>query len=205
MARMPIDVKLARMLVAAHAHGCLRDMLATARFLGIQDPRERPADQRAAADQAHAQFADPRSEFVGIVRLGNACDEAHGEFTQSQLRKLAAKHFLGFLRLREWRELHRQLRLVVRELGWEVEEERERGTGNGEQDSTAGDSEKVLRRKYVALHRALIAGLPTQVGNRLQGDKAKKAPALYDGPRGRKFQLFPGSNLAKKLQPWVLR
>src|SRR3546814_19934515 len=102
MARMPIDVKLARMLVAAHAHGCLRDMLAIASFLGIQDPRERPADQRAAAAQAHAQFAAPRSEFVGIVRLWNACDQAHGEFTQSQLSKWAAQHFLGCLLLGEW-------------------------------------------------------------------------------------------------------
>ncbi|MDQ2701445.1 MAG: ATP-dependent RNA helicase HrpA [Pseudomonadota bacterium] len=197
MARMPIDVKLARMLVAAHAHGCLRDMLAIASFLGIQDPRERPADQRAAADQAHAQFADTRSEFLGIVKLWHAYDEAHGELTQSQLRKWAQKNFLGFLRLREWRELHRQLRLVVRELGWEIEEAREQGG-----DEAA--SEKAKRREYVALHRALIAGLPTQVGNRQPSEKAKKAPALYDGPRGRKFQLFPGSSLAKKPPPWVL-
>ena len=201
MARMPIDVKLARMLVAARTHGCLRDMLAIASFLGVQDPRERPADQRAAADQAHALFADPRSEFAGIVKLWRAYDDAHGELTQSQLRKWAAKHFLGFLRLREWRELHRQLRLVVRELGWEGGEQE---AGNGEQGDEAPESEKARRREYVALHRALIAGLPTQVGNRLPGDKAKKAPAVYDGPRGRKFQLFPGSALAKKPPPWVL-
>src|SRR5678815_2843595 len=69
MARLPVDVKLARMLVAANATGCLREMLAIASFLGIQDPRERPADQRAAADNAHAQFADPKSEFVGILKL----------------------------------------------------------------------------------------------------------------------------------------
>src|SRR5690606_6532329 len=90
------------------------------------------------------------------------------------------------------------------ELGWEVGEERERRTGNGEQDGEAGASEKAQRREYMALHRALIAGLPTQVGNRQPGDKAKKAPAVYDGPRGRKFQLFPGSTLARKPPPWVL-
>src|SRR5690606_29437638 len=160
--------------------------------------------QRAAADQAHAQSADPRSEFAGIVKLWRAYDQAHEELTQSQLRKWAARHFLGFLRLREWRELHRQLRLVVRELGWEVGEERERRTGNGEQDGEAGASEKAQRREYMALHRALIAGLPTQVGNRQPGDKGKKTPAVYDGPRGRKFQLFPGSPLARKPPPWVL-
>src|SRR5690606_1832412 len=69
MAKLPVDVKLARMLVAAQRHGCLREMLVIASFLGIQDPRERPADQRAAADNAHALFADPKSEFVGIVKL----------------------------------------------------------------------------------------------------------------------------------------
>jgi ATP-dependent helicase HrpA len=203
MARMPIDVKLSRMLVAANAHGCLHDMLAIASFLGVQDPRERPADQRAAADTAHAQFADPRSEFIGILKLWQAYDAAHEELTQSQLRKWATKHFLGFLRLREWRELHRQLRLVALELGWEIgkkpEPETGSETGHGEKES-----EKAQQRAYVALHRALMSGWPTLVGNRQPGDKAKKAPAQYDGPRGRKFQLFPGSFLAKKPPPWVL-
>ena len=199
MAKLPVDVKLARMLVAAQAHGCLREMLAIAGFLAIQDPRERPADQRAAADTAHAQFADPRSEFLGILRLWKAYAAAHGESTQSQLRKWADRHFLGFLRLREWRELHRQLKLACAELGWEVGHDREPGAGNGQQEG-----EGAMRRRYVALHRALIAGLPTQVGNRQPGEKGKKGPALYDGPRGRKFQLFPGSTLARKPPPWVL-
>jgi ATP-dependent helicase HrpA len=110
MARLPVDVKLARMLVAANTHGCLREMLVIASFLGIQDPRERPADQRGAADTAHAQFADPKSEFAGILKLWDAYRDAHEDMTQSQLRKWADAHFLGFLRLREWRELHRQLR-----------------------------------------------------------------------------------------------
>src|SRR3546814_3877274 len=86
MAKLPVDVKLARMLVAAQAHGCLHEMLAIASFLGIQDPRERPADQRAAADAAHAQFRDAKSEFVGILRLWDAYRIAHEDMTQSQLR-----------------------------------------------------------------------------------------------------------------------
>ncbi len=183
MARMPVDVKLARMLVAANAHGCVREVLAIASFLGIQDPRERPADQRGAADTAHAQFADARSEFVGILKLWDAYRLAHEEMTQSQLRKWADRHFLGFLRLREWRELHRQLKLLCDELGWQHEDE---------------DKDKPIdARRFASLHRALLAGLPTQLGHR--GDKG-----FYDGPRGRKFQLFPGSALAKKPPPWVL-
>ena len=175
MARLPVDVKLARMLVAAKDTGCLREMLVIASFLGIQDPRERPADQRAAADNAHAQFADPKSEFVGILKLWDAYRAAHEELTQSKLRAWAEKHFLGFLRLREWRELHRQLKLLCDELGWKQD------------DKDA---------HYADLHRALMTGLPTQLGHR--------ADRGYDGPRGRKFQLFPGSPLAKKPPPWVL-
>src|SRR5690606_7572349 len=121
MSRLPVDVKLSRMLVAAREHGCLQEMLAIAAFLGIQDPRERPADQRAAADAAHAQFADPKSEFAGIVRLWEAYRAAHEELTQSQLRKWCERHFLGFLRMREWRELHRQLKLRGAEVGPEPE------------------------------------------------------------------------------------
>ena len=189
MAKLPVDVKLARMLVAAHAHGVLREMLVIASFLGIQDPRERPADARAAADAAHAQFADAKSEFIGILKLWAGYRTAHEELTQSQLRKWADKHFLGFLRLREWWELHRQLKLQCEEL-WP-----DRGSESGSGSLSAESEPDPL--SYAALHRALIAGLPTQLGHR--GDKG-----LYDGPRGRKFQLFPGSKLASKPPPWLL-
>ncbi|HEY0504866.1 MAG TPA: DUF3418 domain-containing protein [Lysobacter sp.] len=184
MSRLPVDVKLARMLVAANQHGVLREMLTIASFLGIQDPRERPADQRAAADNAHAQFADAKSEFVGILKLWEAYNAAHEELTQSKLRAWCEKHFLGFLRMREWRELHRQLKLMAEELAWK--ESRAALNEHGTLDASA----------YATLHKALLAGLPTQLG--MRGDKG------YDGPRGRKFQLFPGSPLAKKPPPWVL-
>jgi len=224
MARLPVDVKLARMLIAAQAHGCLREMLVIASFLGIQDPRERPADQRGAADAAHAQFADPKSEFVGILKLWEAFRVAHEDMTQSQLRKWADKQFLGFLRLREWRELHRQLKLQCDELDWgdgaagrdgrnprapgraafrpfERDAGKQRPKGRSTEPMAAADApaggEDATAVDYAKLHRALIAGLPTQLGHR--GDRG-----LYDGPRGRKFMLFPGSVLAKKPPPWVL-
>ena len=218
MARLPVDVKLARMLIAAQAHGCLREMLVIASFLGIQDPRERPADQRGAADAAHAQFADPKSEFVGILKLWEAYRVAHEDMTQSQLRKWADKQFLGFLRLREWRELHRQLKLQCDELDWgdgrgargsgragfsplERDSEKQRPKGRSTEPVAAVDApvggDDTIAVDYAKLHRALIAGLPTQLGNRSER-------GLYDGPRGRKFTLFPGSPLAKKPPPWVL-
>ena len=189
MARLPVDVKLARMLVAAQQHRCLREMLAIAALLGIQDPRERPPEAREAADNAHAKFADARSEFVGILRLWEAYRQAHEDLTQSRLRDWCERHFLGFLRMREWRELHRQLVVLCEDMGWPL--------GEDSPLLAEGATEKARQAAYVALHRALVAGLPTQVGHRTEkGD--------YLAPRQRRFHLFPGSALAKKPPPWVL-
>ena len=206
MSRLPLDVKLARMLVAAHDNASLREMTVIASFLGIQDPRERPPEAREAADNAHAKFADPKSEFIGILKLWQAYRGAHEELTQSKLRDWCERHFLGFLRMREWRELHRQLLLLCSELGWE-----ERGAGaegrekSGEKRETREDrsadadtrSSFLSPRSYVALHRALLAGLPTQIGH-----KTEKGDFL--APRQRRYHLFPGSTLAKKPPAWVL-
>ena len=176
MSRLPVDVKLARMLVAAQALGCLKEVTVLAAFLGIQDPRERPSDARGAADTAHAQFANTDSEFLGVLNLWDAYRVAHEDLTQSKLRNWCEKNFLGFLRMREWRELHRQLLLVCDELNWAIS------------DTPA---------EYAPLHRALIAGLPTQVGHRVE-------KGMYDAPRQRKFQLFPGSSLVKTPPAWLL-
>ena len=219
MARWPVDVALARMLIAAREHGVLRRMLVITAFLGIQDPRERPADRRQAADQAHAQFADPRSEFVGILKLWEAHRQAHEELTQSKLRDWCEQHFLGFLRMREWRELHRQLRLLCEELGWSLDapptpadpakspntasakgQRRKKsapptGAANPvEGENTFADPDAAT---YALLHRALLAGLPTPLGQ-------KNDKGLFEGPRGRRFQLFPGSPMSRQPPRWVL-
>ncbi|MCE7031124.1 ATP-dependent RNA helicase HrpA [Lysobacter sp. GX 14042] len=225
MARLPVDVKLGRMLVAANDKACLREMLAIASFLGIQDPRERPPEQRAAADNAHAQFVDYSSEFVGILKLWQAYQDAHEELTQSQLRKWCEKNFLGFLRMREWRELHRQLKLLVQELGWSATSPpRKRGSRDVAVDrkppateaTPTGDAESVrlTAPEYATLHRAILTGLPTQVGHRIppagkpspgpRKPGERRTPAEYEGPRGRRFGLFPGSWLIRKPPPWVL-
>ncbi|HHA2365801.1 ATP-dependent RNA helicase HrpA [Stenotrophomonas maltophilia] len=246
MARLPVDVKLARMLVAAQAAGCLRPMLVIASFLGIQDPRERPPEARGAADSAHAQFADGRSEFVGVLRLWDAYRQAHEDLTQSKLRDWCGRHFLGFLRMREWRELHRQLRLLCEELGWKEEASEasmapllagSSAPAPARDDAAAvkatrgqlhraarlaregkaeaapapvavraqkeqapvggGFSERVRAAAYQTLHRALVAGLPTQIGHRTEkGD--------FQAPRQRRFLPFPGSALSKRPPPWLL-
>ncbi|MDO5609642.1 MAG: DUF3418 domain-containing protein, partial [Pseudomonadota bacterium] len=211
MAQLPVDVKLARMLIAAEKHGVLHEMLAIASFLGIQDPRERPADARAAADAAHAEFADPKSEFIGIWKLWEAFRIAHQDLSQSQLRKWSEKHFLGFLRLREWRELHRQLKLTFEqgsEAGRQGSEIRGQGSGKSKVPASlktpapaavplTSGPQPLAPAAYAALHRALIAGLPTQIGH--LGERGD-----FEGPRGRRFRVFPGSPLAKKPPAWLL-
>ncbi|MDI3262094.1 MAG: ATP-dependent RNA helicase HrpA [Fulvimonas sp.] len=231
LARLPIDVQLARMLVEAQRLGVLRELLAIVAFLGIQDPRERPADARQQADAAHATFADPRSDLLGVLALWRAYDTAHEELTQSKLRDWCARHFLSFLRMREWRELHRQLLLTVQELGWKTDaaqkgqaevsaaaprQERHAGRGardrdkgdrnlparagpslaRGERTAHGGDQEAAAARLYEAIHRSLLAGLPTQVGH-------KDEKGFYRGTRERRFQIFPGSALAKAAPPWL--
>jgi len=176
MAAFAVDVKLARMLIAAKERGALREMIVIASFLGLQDPRERPAEAREAADRAHAAFADERSEFVSILKLWEAYRTAHEELSQSKLRDWCSQRFLNFLRLREWRELHRQLILNCEALGWA-------------QNEAPAD--------YAELHRALLAGLALQVGHRSE-------KGLYEAPRSRKFGLFPASTLASKPPPWLL-
>ncbi len=178
LARLPIDVKLARMLLEAEKLGALREMIAIAAFLSTQDPRERPAEARAAADAAHAEFADPKSDFVSVLNLWNAYATAHEELTQSRLRDWCEARFLSFLRMREWRELHRQLLLQTDSLGWKL-------PARGELAS------------YEAVHRALIAGLAGNIGR-------KDEKSVYHGPRGRRFQLFPGSALARHAPLWVV-
>jgi ATP-dependent helicase HrpA len=230
------------MLVEAQKLGSLRELLIAVAFLSIQDPRERPADARQQADAAHAAFADPKSDVVGVLNLWREYDHAHEELTQSKLRDWCSRHFLSFLRMREWRELHRQLLLVVEELGWRLTAPSPlRGEGRGEgatsrgasnmrgkapkKSRTDGSSRKpgpitpLLSprgkekegtsspderggtdgegdRLYEAIHRSLLAGLPTQVGH-------KDEKGVYRSTRERRFQVFPGSALAKTPPNWI--
>ncbi len=219
IAAVPVDVSLARMLVEAGRRGVRRELLILVAFLSIQDPRERPADARQQADAAHAGFVDAKSDFLGVLNLWQAYDAAHAELTQSRLRDWCQAHFLSFLRMREWRELHRQLMLL------------EPGTGNGESgvgktgamaaagtgataagaarsggggsggageaSTAAAGSGITTPDAYEAIHRCLLAGWPTQVG-------AKDEHQRYRGTRERRFAIFPGSALAKSAPPWLL-
>ncbi|HVX06074.1 MAG TPA: ATP-dependent RNA helicase HrpA, partial [Rhodanobacteraceae bacterium] len=174
LARIPIDAQLARMLIESRALGVAQDVLPIVAFLGIQDPRERPADKQQQADAAHAEFADPQSDFIGVLNLWNAYRTAHEELTQSKLREWCARHFVSFMRMREWRELHRQLLLEA---------------GASARTTAASDT-------YEPIHLALLSGLPTNVAR-------KDEQGVYRGTRERRFKVFPGSALAKKPPAWL--
>ena len=193
MARLPVDVKLARMLVAANGHDVLHEMTVIAAFMGIPDPRERPADAKEAADNAHRIFQDASSEFLGVIHLWRAYRQAHEDLSQSQLRKWCERHFLSYLRMREWRELHRQLLISCQELQWPLTSweaiESKLAAQSGDAKATA--------QHYRLIHRALLSGLPTQIGHR--NDKGS-----FDAPRQRRFNVFPASPLAKQPPSWCL-
>ena len=176
MADLPIDVHYARMLLAAKEEQCLPEMLILAAALSIQDPRERPADQRGTADAAHAQFGDERSDFLSLIRLWEAFTHQSAQLTQSKLRDWARRNFLSFLRLREWRDLHTQLTSYAREQNWL--------------------SETHKPASYENLHRAILTALVAQVGEHDE-------KGIYRGTRQRKFQIFPGSAI-KGSPRWVM-
>ncbi|MGQ0580243.1 MAG: ATP-dependent RNA helicase HrpA [Betaproteobacteria bacterium] len=178
LAKLPIDPRVGRMLVAAKQEGCLDEVLIIAAALSVQDPRERPMDKQEAVTQAHAEFLDERSDFLAYLEIWKWFEEAlkHKKSNRLLVRE-CHERFLSYLRLREWRELHGQLHALVAEMGWRL-------------------NEKAAR--YEEIHRALLAGL---LGN--VGFKSEEA-GIYLGARQIKFVLSPASALRKKGPKWVM-
>ncbi|MFC0315264.1 ATP-dependent RNA helicase HrpA [Gordonia phosphorivorans] len=177
LARLPIDPRLARMLVAGHDNGCLDHILPIAAALSLPDVREFPADKREAAQAAHREHAVPGSEFLSRLKLWQQLHEQREALSGNQFRRYCERNFLHYLRIREWLDLHRQLRRTVSDLGWQI-------------PATEIDAG--------AIHRSLLTGLLTNIGAR-QGDTRD-----YLGTRGTKFAVFPGSELAKKPPAFVM-
>ena len=177
IAQLPVDPRLARMIVEADRRGCLRDVLVLAAALSIQDPRERPSEHQQAADTAHARFADHTSDFASYLNLWRHIRTRQAELSSSQFRKLCRAEYLNYLRIREWQDLFAQLRQIVKGMGMTV----------GDQ---AGDNEQI--------HRSLLSGLLSHIGSR---DAARRD---YLGARNARFAIFPGSALAKKQPQFVM-
>ncbi|MGW8591203.1 ATP-dependent RNA helicase HrpA [Dietzia sp. NPDC055877] len=177
MAVLPLDPRLARMVVEGHRNGSLGDILVVVAALTVQDVRERPAEERDKADQLHRRFADKSSDFLGYLNLWRYITEQRRELSGSAFRRMCKAEYLHWLRIREWQDLTAQLRSMCREQGWHPPSE------HAVEDD---------------LHKAILAGLLTNVGVRDEDTRE------FRGTRGIRFQVFPGSDLARKPPRWVM-
>jgi ATP-dependent helicase HrpA len=176
LARLPIDPRLGRMLLAASAEGCVAEMLVITSALSIDDPRERPLDQREAAREAQRRFEDERSDFIGLLNLWHFYQQQAKQLSQRQLRAVCREHYLSFVRMREWREVHQQLAALVRDLGL--------GKATG-------------AASHKQIHRALLSGLLSHIGVRTEDRD-------YLGARNTRFIIAPTSGLAQRGSKWVM-
>ncbi len=176
LSRLPVDPRIGRMLVESSKKGCLNELMIIASALSIQDPRERPADHKQAADQKHAEFKDEESDFISLFNLWSRFEEERQQLSNSQLRSFCKKHFLNYMRMREWRDVHHQLRLQCKDL--KLRENKEPAS-------------------YASIHQAILSGLLSHIGQKSDEND-------YKGARNRRFMLFPGSGIFKKRPKWVV-
>ncbi|MFE5034801.1 ATP-dependent RNA helicase HrpA [Streptomyces sp. NPDC056683] len=180
LAQLPVDPRLARMVLEADKNGCVREVMVIAAALSIQDPRERPAEKQTQADQQHARFRDETSDFLAFLNLWKYVREQQKERGSSSFRRMCKQEFLNFLRIREWQDIYTQLRTVAKQMGIHLNEE-----------DAPGDR----------VHVSLLAGLLSHIGMKDVKDGAKNE---YLGARSAKFALFPGSALFKKTPRFVM-
>lgn len=179
LAKLPLDPRVGRMILAAVDNNCLTEMLIIASALSVQDPRDRPMEYQQQADEKHKKFADEKSEFLSYVKIWRWFEQAiEHKKTNRQLQENCRENFLSQVRLREWRDVHSQLLTIVREQGWRMNE---------------------APATYDQLHMALLTGLLGNIGYKMEDDSG-----AYLGARGIKFHIWPGSYLGKKAGKWVM-
>ncbi|MDT8438602.1 MAG: ATP-dependent RNA helicase HrpA [Wenzhouxiangellaceae bacterium] len=180
LAGLPVDARHGRMLIEAEQRGVLGEVIVLIAALSLPDPRERPPDQQQAADQAHAEFKVAGSDFLGLLKLWQWWQATRAELSRNQADKQARGRFLNALRLHEWGQLVAQLKELAREAGWKP-----------------GMSREPDDARAAAIHQSLLAGLLSQVGQHLEDGE-------YEGARGHRFRIFPGSTLAKSRPGWLM-
>ncbi len=179
LARLPIDPRLARMVLEAERRGCVREVIVIAAALSLQDPRERPTELQAQADQQHARFKAEGSDFLTWLNLWRHIKEQQRELSSSAFRRMCRREFLNYLRVREWQDFESQLRQVCKEMEISV---------GGPADVPDADG----------IHQALLAGLLSHIGLLEERDRQQRGPREYVGARGARFAIFPGSVLHRK-------
>ena len=209
ISRFPVDPHLARMVVQARKEGTLAEVLVLVAFLSIQDVRERPTEKADLADAAHAQWKDPKSDFITILNLWEAIEAERGQGgSHGKLRKFCKKNFVNYRRVMEWRNLWRDLREQALEIRNSKPEARNKAQNPKSESLKHSNSEhsKIVSdfgfrasdlQQYAAIHRSLLAGLPANIG--LKGEERE-----FTAARNRRFFIFPGSGLFKKPPEWVV-
>lgn len=177
LAQLPIDPRLARMVLEARKYGAVKELMVITSALSIQDPRERPMDKQQASDEKHRRFQDKDSDFLSFLNMWDYLKTQQKELSQSQFRKLCRQEFLNFMRVREWQDVYTQLRQVVKELGFPV-------------NSEPAD--------FRSVHVALLSGLLSHIGQK-DADKQE-----FTGARNARFSIYPGSGLFKKPPKWTM-
>lgn len=177
LSQLPVDPRLAKMLLSAVSQGVLHEVMIIVAALSIQDPRERPQEKQQASDEKHRRFADKKSDFLAFLNLWRYLQEQQKELSKNQFRRQCQKDFLNYLRIREWQDIYHQIRLTVREMGLPI------------------NSEKA---EYQQIHTALLSGLLSHIGLK----EAEKQQ--YLGTRNAHFAIFPNSVLFKKQPKWVM-
>ncbi|MFJ2757954.1 ATP-dependent RNA helicase HrpA [Nocardioides sp. NPDC087217] len=222
LARLPIDPRLARMVLEAERLGCVRDVIVVAAALSLQDPRERPGQdhpkEQAQADQLHARFKDETSDFLTWLNLWRYLKQQQHELSSSAFRRLCKREFLHYVRVREWQDLESQLRQVCREmkidLGKGHRDVIEAGEDAGEDALSIASGSASAAYDADGIHQALLSGLLSHIGALEVRDKKAEAatgrdrrrpgPREYEGARGAKFAIFPGSALHRKNPQFVM-
>ena len=176
LARLPVDVRIGRMILAGRDEQCLREVLVIAAALSVPDPRERPLDKQQAADEKHKRFADEQSDFLGFVKLWDFYHEQARHLSQAKLRKLCQTNFISYVRMREWHDIHQQLHGLVLEMGMRLNQ---------------------VEGGYEPIHRALLTGLLGNIAFKTDTHE-------YTGARGLTLNIFPGSALFKKRPKWIV-
>ncbi|WP_227430856.1 ATP-dependent RNA helicase HrpA [Psychrobacter sp. I-STPA6b] len=201
MARMPIDPRLARMLVAGSDFDCMQDMLIIVSALAVQDPRERPAEKRTQADQKHALFRAENSDFLFYINLWKAvfCSDDNGDkLSNNQRKQFAKKHYLSFPRLREWQKTYQQLTQMVSELGLLSSDSSNGNNKNKGNEQNEQADEQLKAVKYANLHRALLTGLLSVIAHKTENR------GEYLVARQQKAKIFPASTVFKQMPAWVM-
>ncbi|PCJ41954.1 MAG: ATP-dependent RNA helicase HrpA, partial [Moraxellaceae bacterium] len=176
LARLPVDPRVGRMLIAANDFGCLKELISIGSGLSLPEPWSRPHEKRAEADLKHKLFKDKESDFLAFVNLWDIHEVKRQELSAGGLKRWYKEHFISYLRMREWRDLHRQLKLIVQDMGWKLNQQ---------------------PADYQSVHQAILTGYLSHVGMREEDNN-------FLGTRNRKFNLFPGSSLSNKPPKWMV-